>query len=419
MGRYLRILRRRAAVLPFLAAVVARLPISMGPLGMVVLLQQVRGNYSVAGVVTAAFAVGAAVSAPVWGRLIDRIGQSRVIGPLAAASALLLSGLAVEAVRGAEGAVLVVLAVGVGLTFPPISPAMRAAWRAVLASDVDRRAAYALDAVAVETIFVGGPLLLSLLLGYGSPALPLLVTAALLLVGGVGYALTGAARTAAPAPEPAPDTDTDTDTEGRAAGPGRAGASPLRDGGVLRVLAVAVCMAAGFGLCDLSVAATAREVLGSQARVGLLFAALAGGSACGGLWYGSRAWKGTEHHRLPVVLGGFATGLLATSALLTVRHELPTAALLPVLYLTGLCIAPGLIMLANLVDQHGPADRLGEAQAWLNTAYTAGSALGTGAAGAAVDAGGPARGFGAAAGAVAAACAVSALVMRRWSVTSR
>jgi hypothetical protein len=50
------------------------------------------------------------------------------------------------------------------------------------------------------------------------------------------------------------------------------------------VFAVTAGLSVGFGLTDLSIAATAREALGSQARVGILFAAIAGGSATGGLW---------------------------------------------------------------------------------------------------------------------------------------
>ena len=85
---------------------------------------------------------------------------------------------------------LVVLAAGVGLTFPPVSPAMRGAWRVILEHDDDRRAAYALEAVTIETIFVTGPLLLSLLL-VAPPVVPLLVTAVLLAGGGRSTASPG------------------------------------------------------------------------------------------------------------------------------------------------------------------------------------------------------------------------------------
>jgi predicted MFS family arabinose efflux permease len=401
VSRYLRILSRRAAMLPFLAAVVARLPIAMGPLGIVILVQHVRGAYASAGLVTAAFGVGSSVATPIWGRLMDRRGQAVVIGPVSLASGALLATLAESTVHGAPDIALVGLAAGVGITFPPISPAMRGAWRWVLDTDQDRRAAYALDAVAVETIFVGGPLLLSLLLVFAAPVVPLLVTAGLLAGGGVGYALTGAARHWHPEPHEQ--------------GHGHRGGSPLRVPAVLLVLVVAAAMAVGFGLCDVSIAATARKVLGAQSKVGWLFAAIAGGSATGGLWYGSRVWHRSDHKWLPITLGGLSFGLLVTGILLTTRLSTawgPLPLILPVLFFTGLNIAPGLIMLANQIDEYAPRDRLGEAQSWLNTSFTSGGALGTAAAGVLVDTGGPARGFLGAATAVATAVAVALMVSR-------
>jgi predicted MFS family arabinose efflux permease len=277
---------------------------------------------------------------------------------------------------------------------------MRAAWRVVLERDDDRQAAYALDAVAVETIFVGGPLLLSLLLVVAPPVVPLLVTAALLAGGGLAYAATGAARAVRP--------------EQHHAGEGHRSASPLRARGVLGVLVVTTGLAVGFGLCDVSIAATAREVLGSQAKVGFLFAAIAGGSAAGGLWYGARAWRSPDRVRYPLALAGFATGLAGMSALLLALDRPPMTALLPLMFVTGLFIAPGLIVAQNLVDHLAPRDRLSEAQAWLNTAFTSGGAMGTAIAGLLVDAGGPARSFTGACVAVGCAALLAASVQRRW-----
>jgi len=372
--RYGSILRRPGAIPPFLAAVAARLPISMTPLGMVLLVQSVRGAYAIAGVITAAYTVGVAVASPGWGALIDRVGQPRVIGPLGAASAAVLAVLTLGVGAGWSDPVLVLLAVGVGITFPPISPAMRAAWRVILTDDADRRAAYALEAVVVEVIFVGGPLALSGLLVLGHPLLPLLITSVLLGAGGLGYAATDAARVWRPEPHPLGD-----DVRGP---------SPLRSSGVLASLAVALLVAIGFGQLDVSLAATAQVVFGSQAMVGLLFMAIAGGSAVGGVLYGLRHWAGGEHTRLPIALAGFTVGLTVVTMLISSGSS-SIAILMPVLFGAGFAIAPTLIMLGNLVDDAAPRDRLSEAQAWLTTAFTAGAAGGTALAGVLIDRGGP------------------------------
>jgi hypothetical protein len=58
MGAYLRLLRHGPAGRPFIAAFVARLPISMAPLGILLLIEHDRGAYAVAGLVTGVYASG-------------------------------------------------------------------------------------------------------------------------------------------------------------------------------------------------------------------------------------------------------------------------------------------------------------------------------------------------------------------------
>jgi MFS family permease len=410
VSRYLRILRRPAALVPFGAAVLARLPISMVPLGMVLLIQQVRGTYTSAGLVTAAYALGSASGAPLLGRAMDAFGQPQVLLPAATVSAGMLTALAIASVHGVGDGPLIVLAAVCGLTFPVITPAMRGAWRVLLSGTEDLDAAYALDATAVETIFVGGPLLLSALLLAVPPVMPLLVTAGLLFTGTVGYVLSAPARTWVPAPPPD--------------GPGTRAVSPLRARGMPAVLAVSAAMAVGFGHLDVAIAATAREVLNAPTAVGLLFAAVSGGSVTGGLWYGARTWRTPEHRRLPVALTGFALGLLVLGGLLfTVLAHLPAKArlgvLLPVLFATGMSVAPSLIVQQSLVDGLAPQHRLGEAQSWLTTGLAGGSAAGTAIGGVLVDLAGPGLSYTGAAAAVAVAVVLALMVRRRWPAPGR
>src|SRR3954471_5598897 len=379
------------------------MPISMAPLAIVLLIQQMRGSYAVAGVVTGVYAVGATLGTPVLGRLVDRVGQPRVVGPAGLVSAFFLAALALTAAADASDAVLLPLAAAAGLSMPPFGAVMRGAWRISQPQDQNRLAAYPLDAVAIEFVFVVGPLLVGLLLVTTPAAAPLLVTSGLLVLGSLVYARAPAVR--AWRPEPHPD------------GEDAVAPSPLASAGVRIALLVTLFVSLGFAHVDLAIAATAREALGDPGRVGLLFACIAGGSTLGGLWYGSRSWRIPERLRLPVSLAGVCAGLAAVAALLggiEGRARTPALPLLAsLLFATGLFIAPGLIAVTNLVDALAPRSRLSEAQAWVSTSYTGGAAAGTALAGLLVDIGGPGRGFAGGFVLMLTAC-LMALVSQRW-----
>jgi predicted MFS family arabinose efflux permease len=152
--------------------------------------------------------------------------------------------------------------------------------------------------------------------------------------------------------------------------------SVLGASGLVAVLAVAAAMAVAFGHIDTALAATARERLGDPARLGLLFAAIAGGSATGGLVYGARRWRWRPERQLPLLLGAFGLALAALPAVVA-ADPVPLVVLLPLLFLAGLPIAPSLIVQQNLVDDLAPSHRSAEAQAWLSSAATTAAAAGT------------------------------------------
>ncbi|HSU34233.1 MAG TPA: MFS transporter [Propionibacteriaceae bacterium] len=411
LGSYGRFLRHGPAARPFVFAALARLTLAMVPLGILILVEQERHAYGIAGVVSGAYALGAAVGTPVWGRLMDRFGQVAVLLPTSITSAALLVGLALATTGGAPNLALIAIAAGVGLSYPAISPALRSSFRIVLPDPKDRRVAFALDATSVELAFVCGPLLLSALLLPAEPLLPLLVTAGLLAGGGLAYCATGVARRATPAVQRAAagHDPKSTDTVPKTA---------LAASGVAAVLAVMLMLSIGFGQLDTSMAATADRALGGTERVGILFAAIAGGSTVGGLAFGARHWPFDERRAVPILLGLFGL-FLALLAILLSMGTVNLLILLPVLFLTGLTIAPTLIMQQSLLDRLAPADRLNEAQAFLSASNTTGAALGTAVAGIVIDVAGLSWSFGGAALGVLFAAAVAVLNQRRWSLPPR
>ena len=406
---YGKLLRHGPASRPFLFAALARLTLAMIPLGILILVEHERQEYAIAGMVSGAYAIGAALGTPVWGRLMDRFGQVPVLLPTAATSAALLVGLAIATTWGAPDYALIAIAAGVGLSYPAISPALRSSFRIVLPDPGARRVAFALDATSVELAFVCGPLLLSALLLPGVPLLPLVVTAGLLAAGGLGYCVTAVARRASPAVQRAASGHNPKTT---AAG----GRTALASNGVVAVLAVMLMLSVGFGQLDTSLAATSDQELGGSERVGILFAAIAGGSTLGGLAFGARSWRYDERWAVPVLLCTFGL-LLALLAGLLSAGAVSLLILLPVLFLTGLTIAPTLIMQQGLLDHLAPPDRLNEAQAFLSASNTTGAAVGTAIAGIVIDIGGVPWSFGGAA--LGVLCAAGVALLNRRAVRSR
>ena len=81
--RYRSILRTPHVVPLLAASLIARLPIAMYGLALVLYLAAERDSFAIAGLVNGAFGLGSAIGIPLQSRLIDRIGQRRVLLPLA------------------------------------------------------------------------------------------------------------------------------------------------------------------------------------------------------------------------------------------------------------------------------------------------------------------------------------------------
>jgi MFS family permease len=83
------------------SAFVARMPIAMIGLGIVLLVVAETGKYSLAGALSATFALVNAGAAPAIARLVDRLGQRRVLLPSVPLSCV---GLVVFVVLASAGA---------------------------------------------------------------------------------------------------------------------------------------------------------------------------------------------------------------------------------------------------------------------------------------------------------------------------
>src|SRR5437763_16806158 len=77
------------------SSILARFPLAMFSLALLVHAHRLTGSFATGGLVTGAYAVASAMSAPMLGGLVDRSGQTRVLlgGATVTALALLIDGL--------------------------------------------------------------------------------------------------------------------------------------------------------------------------------------------------------------------------------------------------------------------------------------------------------------------------------------
>lgn len=124
------------------AGFVARMPMAMAPIGIVAMLSQTHGEYWLAGAVSATFAMTNALAAPQISRLIDRVGQSRVVWPTAIVSTIAFSMLMLAANRHWPAWTLFVSAF-VAAAMPSLPAMVRARWTEIFRDRPELTTAFA------------------------------------------------------------------------------------------------------------------------------------------------------------------------------------------------------------------------------------------------------------------------------------
>lgn len=370
-GPYLEILRRPGAARFTAAAFIARIPISMVALGIVLMVSELRGSYALAGIVAAAYTISSALLNPMGSRAVDRWGQLRVVRILVAVHAVTLLLLAWASVAGAASLALVALAIVSGSTQPATGALVRARWAHVLGPDIRLRTAFAFEGVLDELIFVIGPPLATFLAVALSAPAPVVASAILVSLGATLLLV-------------------QRGTEPPATGARRTGSGhPLRRMGVPSVLVVLVAIGGVFGSVDVATVALADEA-GQRAAAGLILAAYAAGSMASALVLGSRSGSASDD-RLPRQLLIASLGLLIVTLPLLLRPTLLALGLL--VLLAGLAVSPVLITGFSLVEALVLPTQITEGLSWAISAIGLGVAASAAGTGWLVDRAGPQAGF--------------------------
>jgi MFS family permease len=350
---YRAVLTTPGAFAPVTGALLARLPIAMVGLSLLLYVQRTTGSFAVAGIVSAGVLIGTASGSVIQGRVMDRLGPTRPLLVYAVLFALGLAAGVIAIESRAPSPVLITLAFLIGLTQPTVGSASRALWTRLLPPGPTRQAAYAYEAISMEVFFILGPALAGILIAAPWPGTGVMAGGLCQVLGTVRFALAPVVRTQGPSE--------------RSAGGRLLGA--LTSPGMRTVALTSMGFGVTIGFVEVAVPAAATRA-GHAPVGGVLLAVWSLSSVIFGVLYAMRPWPRALGVRLPVLLGAFA--------LLVAPLAIPTslAGLAATMLLAGLLITPQSTAHSAAIELAAPRGTVTEAFGWLITSVTLGLAFG-------------------------------------------
>jgi MFS family permease len=334
-------------------ALVARMPLGTQNLALLLHVRALTGSFAVAGFTVGTYLAAVAITAPLIGRIVDRIGPrtpllvTGVVCPLAL--------LVLLAARPLElpPALLYVAAGIAGAFAPPITVLTRTMWRHRFGDDKDaQRTAFAVDSILVELAFTLGPALVAVLVALADPAVAFAVAIVFATLAVPVFMASPAMRY----------WKLDRDAERHLLG-------PLTAPRLLVVYAVTGCLTMSLGLLEVAYPGHAAAV-GATALSGVLLAINSAGSAIGGFAYGGAriAMPVEAQLRRSLLLLALAVGVQTL-----VDGVWALAALA---FLAGVFIAPSLTAVTMLTAANAPPRYATEAFTWSATCIVTGVGAG-------------------------------------------
>ena len=395
LSTYREVLRLPGALAFSSSGLIARLPMAIVGLGILLFTSGITGSYGLAGVMSAAFSLSAAAGMIISSRLVDRLGQHKVLGWLIAGESLGLALFVISMELAWPLVISAIIVVGAGACSPAIGPAVRARWTFVIsrvesASSPKLRTAFALESIFEEIIFTVGPLITAwLAISLALPA-PIILA---IVIGVAGTLVLIRQRSTEPTPAPLHQSKIPH-------------VPAFRRPGVLLMILSAIATGAIFGSYEVSIVAFTAEQGAPQAS-GLLLAMWALTSMFGGLWFGSRHFRAPLSRQLVVITGSLTVALAITPFL----NSLTTLTLASII--SGALVAPLLITIFSLAERLVPNAQLTEGLTFINSGLTVGFSLGVAAGGYLIDVSGARLGFALGNGGAAAAFLVAVIGQRR------
>jgi MFS family permease len=315
------------------AGFIARMPISMVGIGVLMYVESARGNYTLAGSVSAIGAISAAIGGPLTSRLTDRVGQHRVLPWQILIAVTTAIALIFTIPSNLPAVWIFVFAIISGFFAPSIGALVRARWTALLVSGPVLITAFSVESMIDEIIFVIGPSIAALTSVNIHPAAPQSIAAVFLIVGGTWLISM-------------------RDTE-----------PPIN-----RMVFIHFLAGIFFGSIETTMIAFS-NFAGVPIAAGLLLALWSIGSLIGGIFYGANEFSMPLPNQLVLI----SLVLIPPAVLLPFINGLGLMAVLSIL--AGFGIAPLLIAAASIAQQRAGDGRTTEAIASMYSGIAVGFAF--------------------------------------------
>ncbi len=333
---------RQTLIITFLS----RMPVGMMALSMVMFLRDTLGNFKLAGSMLGVYFFASAVTAPIKGRLIDRIGPRL---PLIVCGVLdpLCFALMIACVWFQVPVWLIATSVAcMGMAATPIATMSRAMWRHRFESDDQRRMAFSVDSILMEINFTLGPAIIGLVLAFANPK-----AAILFAWFAATFSILVFIRS--------PGLKYWKHEEHHERHP----LGPLTNPQLLLLFVLLLALAGACGLLEVAYPAYMTWIA-APAFAGVLLAANSFGSAVGGALFGGMRWQMSLEKQFALLLAAF--GLLTFLHLLVDARESKYLFAL-IAFIAGCAISPAFASQALLISRLAPAKYTTEAFTWSAT----------------------------------------------------
>ncbi len=380
-------------------------------LGIVLALNHIYNNWTIAGTMSAAYVLSQAAVTPLYAKLFDRFGQRKVGVIALSAQVICMLSFATAALFHIPLPILFALAILMGVTQFAFGALVRTRWAYTLKNQSDDtllNVAYALESGIDEIVFIFGPILAAWLATSVHPVSQLFVP---VLASGLGGAWFLSLKNTQPAVvkivqvESAPKYDEDVQNaisdqsedvqksnnatklidklslkQLRNTNRKNKPKNVLLYRGIIPLVIMFLVFNMSFSAFDVSVTAAMRAQ-GLDKLIGLQLALFACGSLVGAVIFGSHKFRGSNWSHLIVFLS------LLTVGFILMNINIDRLVLLSIFeLLSGLCVSPifatGNLIVKDTIPEHS----LTEGLSWLPTASAVGASLGSMVAGFAIDA---------------------------------